>query len=75
MNASPVTHAGNDRPDRKKSSESETWRRAMQPDAEHEREVERDDEVVDGVGVDQRCRRQLCQNGHGSVPSVGDASR
>ena len=31
MNASPVTHAGSDRPDRKKSSESEMARRAMNP--------------------------------------------
>ena len=31
MNASPVTQAGSDRPERKKSTESETWRRAISP--------------------------------------------
>ena len=31
MNASPVTHAGSDRPDRKKSRESDTCRRASKP--------------------------------------------
>ena len=31
MNASPVTHAGSDRPERKKSTELETWRRASTP--------------------------------------------
>ena len=31
MNARPVTHAGSDLPERKKSTESETWRRASSP--------------------------------------------
>lgn len=31
MNASPVTHAGSDRPERKKSIESDTDRRAITP--------------------------------------------
>ena len=31
MNARPVTHAGSERPERKKSSESETDRRAISP--------------------------------------------
>ena len=31
MNARPVTQAGSLRPERKKSIESETWRRAMKP--------------------------------------------
>jgi hypothetical protein len=31
MNARPVTHAGSDRPDRKKSIESEICLRAIQP--------------------------------------------
>ena len=31
MNASPVTHAGSDRPDRKKSMESDTCLRASTP--------------------------------------------
>ncbi len=31
MNARPVTQAGSERPDRKKSTESETWRRARRP--------------------------------------------
>ena len=31
MNARPVTHAGSERPDRKKSSESDTCRLASQP--------------------------------------------
>ncbi len=31
MNASPVTQAGSDRPDRKKSIESDTERRAITP--------------------------------------------
>jgi hypothetical protein len=31
MNARPVTHAGSDRPDRKKSRLSETRRRAAKP--------------------------------------------
>jgi hypothetical protein len=31
MNASPVTQAGNERPERKKSMEFETERRAMTP--------------------------------------------
>ena len=31
MNARPVTHAGSERPERKKSSESETWLLARTP--------------------------------------------
>ena len=31
MNARPVTHAGSERPERKKSSESDTERRAISP--------------------------------------------
>ena len=31
MKASPVTHAGSERPDRKKSTESDTERRAISP--------------------------------------------
>ena len=31
MNARPVTHAGSERPDRKKSSDSETWLLARKP--------------------------------------------
>jgi len=31
MNASPVTHAGSERPERKKSTEFDTWRLAMTP--------------------------------------------
>ena len=31
MKARPVTHAGSERPDRKKSTESETCRRASSP--------------------------------------------
>ena len=31
MNARPVTHAGSERPDRKKSSELDTERRAAKP--------------------------------------------
>ncbi len=31
MNASPVTQAGSDRPDRKKSSDSDTWLLARKP--------------------------------------------
>ena len=31
MKARPVTQAGSERPDRKKSTESETWRRATTP--------------------------------------------
>ncbi len=31
MKASPVTHAGSERPERKKSTESDTWRRARMP--------------------------------------------
>ena len=31
MKASPVTQAGSERPERKKSTESETWRLAITP--------------------------------------------
>ncbi len=40
MNARPVTQAGSERPDRKKSSDSETWPPGQQPDPEDEGEVE-----------------------------------
>ena len=43
MNARPVTHAGSDRPERKKSSESEIGAPGDEPDPEDEHEVERDE--------------------------------
>ena len=47
MNASPVIQAGIDRPDRKKSVLVRREALQHEPDAEHEREVDDDDEVVD----------------------------
>ena len=40
MNASPVTQAGSDRPDRKKSSDDVTSPLQREPDAEDEAEVD-----------------------------------
>ena len=72
MNARPVTQAGSERPERKKSIESETERRAMTADAEHEDEVDRDEQVVDAVGVDEgACGGQSRQSVHAISPFVG----
>ena len=51
MNANPVTQAGSDRPDRKKSMLLEIDAPGEKPDAEHEGEVDADQQVVDPVGV------------------------
>ena len=68
MNARPVTHAGSERPERKKSIESETDRRAINADAEHEHEVDRDEQVVDGIGVEaQRTAGGDGEHGDSSV--------
>ena len=40
MNASPVTHAGSDRPDRKKSADVVTSAAQREPDADDEDEVD-----------------------------------
>src|SRR5215207_7544544 len=69
MNARPVTHAGRDRPERKKSNESETWLRD-EADAQHDQEVVEQDRVVDERGVDDRrpgsdeMRADQLRNGH-----------
>ena len=47
MNASPVIQAGIDRPDRKKSVLVCALAFQHEPDAEHEREVDDDEQVVD----------------------------
>src|SRR3954453_8548224 len=81
MKARPVTQAGSDRPEGKKSSDSETWVLPRNPipgekevcalrnlgpgqeaDAENEDEVDDEDQVVDGLGVDDR--RQRDRRGH-----------
>ena len=51
MNASPVTHAGSERPERKKSMLLDTEARADQADPEDEHEVEGDQQVVDPVRI------------------------
>ena len=53
MNASPVTQAGSDRPDRKKSMRVRDRPPGHQPDAQDEDEVDGDERVVDPVRVDQ----------------------
>ena len=56
MNASPVTHAGSERPERKKSMLLETDALREDADAQHEDEVGRDQQVVDPVGVEPQLR-------------------
>ena len=56
MNARPVTHAGSERPDRKKSVLVRVSRRRRPPDAEHGGEVDGHDDVVDGREVGNRSR-------------------
>ena len=63
MNARPVTHAGSERPDRKKSRLVETERRADEADAEHEDEVDRDQQVVDPAEVE--AQHVLCSQCRG----------
>ena len=72
MKARPVTQAGSDRPERKKSMRVGHRSPGHDPDAEDEDEVERDDDVVDGVGVDEgACGGQTRQSVHAISPFVG----
>jgi hypothetical protein len=62
MNARPVTHAGSERPERKKSMLDETRDLAMNPIPMTNTKVDRDQRVVDELGVETQ--RGLRVEGH-----------
>ena len=54
MNASPVTHAGSERPGEEEVEAARHRAPGHDADAEDEDEVERDQQVVDPVGVESK---------------------